>query len=104
MGKYVTNQDVYDEMFAVMITGKDETGEWNVAALQKGFTVTDRGFSVHGDDKEGRWDIEFPTMFEAVEWYRVWRESIAEFNIRSGDNVTDLNSVVVMTMMPKHKL
>lgn len=89
---------VYDEMFAVMVTGQDNSGEWDIAVLRAGFK-----FGVHGNDSRGRWDIEFPTMFDAVEWYRCWRSEIAEFNIREKDSVTDLNHTVVMTMTPKHK-
>lgn len=91
---------VFDEMFQVMVTGQDNSGKWNIAALQKGFTVESKGFSVHGDDAQGRWDIEFPSMFEALEWYRVWSSNIALFHLRAGDSVTDLNASVVMTMTP----
>jgi hypothetical protein len=90
---------MYDEMFAVMLTGKDITGEWNIAKLRQGFK-----FDVHGNDSQGRWDIVFPTMFDAMEWHRVWRPEIAEFKLRENDSVTDLNSSVVMTMTPKQKL
>ena len=93
--------NVYDEMFQVMVTGRDSSGEWDIPALRKGFTVDiTPGFGVHGDDRQGRWDLEFPTMFEALEWYR---GNIAEFKIREGDTVTDLNMSVVMTMTPNFK-
>ncbi len=87
-----------DEMFVVLITGQDNTGEWDIAALRAGFK-----FGVHGDDKDGNWDIEFPTMFDAIEFYRVWRSEIAEFEIRRNDTVTHLVNPVVMTMTPKYK-
>lgn len=89
---------MYDDMFKVMITGQDNTGEWDIAALRAEFK-----FSVHGDDKDGNWDIEFPTMFDAVGWFRCWRSEIAEFKIRENDCVRDLQSTVVMTMTPKVK-
>lgn len=94
---------IYDEMFQVMITGRDHTGEWDIAELQKGFTVEGKGFGVHGDDSQGRWDIVFPTMFEAMQWYMVWRTNIAEFKLRENDSVTDLNTSVVMTVTPNFK-
>lgn len=90
--------DVYDEMFAVMITGQDDSGEWDIAELRKGFN-----FGVHGDDKDGNWDIEFPTMFAAIEFHRCWSGSIAEFEIRRNDTVTHLDNPVVMIMTPKNK-
>jgi len=91
-------QQLFDEMFKIMLTGQDDTGEWDIAKLREGFK-----FGVHGDDKDGNWDIEFPTMFDAIEWYRCWRSEIAKFNIRTGDCIRDLGSDVVMTMTPKHK-
>lgn len=100
----MTSDVIYDEMFKVMVTGQDPTGEWNIPALRKGFTVDiTPGFGVHGDDRHGRWDLEFPTMFEALEWYRVWSTNIKEFKIRENDTVTDLNMSVVMTMTPNFK-
>jgi hypothetical protein len=90
----------YDEMFKVMITGQDPTGEWDVKGLQKGFTIDGPGFNVHGDDRDGNWDLAFPTMFEAIQWYMTWRSNLAGFAIRKGDSVTDMNDRVVMTVTP----
>lgn len=89
--------DPMDEMFAVMMTGRDSSGEWDIPKLREGFN-----FKIHGVDAQGRWDIEFPTMFEAIEWFRMWRSDIAEF--ATTDTVTSLDDAVIIVMTPKHKL
>jgi hypothetical protein len=66
------------------------------------------GFGVHGDfivtmpeSLAGLtgWDLEFRTVWQAVEFRNAMLAHVVDVNIRQGDSVSDLDKPVVLTII-----
>ena len=53
---------------------------------------------IHGDDSQGRWDVEFSSVFSAVDFQRSVRHLGWCADIRLGDTVSSFIDHVVLTV------
>lgn len=52
--------------------------------------------SVHGDDSLGRWDLEFPSMADAMLFVQCWSDRVTSYNLTNP--ISDVHGTVVFTV------